>query len=129
MKTVLKVVISVVVVLGLLIGGGAAFLFWGMSGTQKLAINAVDLANVADGSYMGSYRAGRWSNDVTVQVKDHKIVSVNVDKDVTVSLPEVKNGVVEEIIKAQSPDVDIVSSSTVTSKAYMKAVENALSVK
>jgi uncharacterized protein with FMN-binding domain len=40
--------------------------------------------------------------------------------------PELTEQVVSDVIKSQSLDVDIVSGATVTTRAYLKAMENAL---
>jgi uncharacterized protein with FMN-binding domain len=60
-----------------------------------------------------------------VTVTDHRIVDVEVVKS-----PNGRAGIGQElktwIIKSQSPAVDVVSGATADSKAFLKAVENAL---
>jgi uncharacterized protein with FMN-binding domain len=124
----LYILVGVVVVLGV------AFLFGirGMRETLGLQISGVDLSGVADGTYQGSYEAGRFKASVEVMVRDHKIVSVNPlgmdsskvsDKKI---LDETYSPAIAKIIKTQTPRVDAVSGATATTKALLKAVENAL---
>ena len=47
-------------------------------------------------------------------------------KDVTFPKPEWTKELFDKIIQKQNTEVDIVSGATVTSKAYMKSIENAL---
>ena len=87
-------------VLGFLVlalGVGFLFAIRGLKETLGLKINHVDLSGVSDGTYQGEYEAGRFK--LTVQVT-------------------VKNGSIAK--------VDIMSGATATTKALLKAVENAL---
>ncbi len=124
----------VVGVVGVVVVLGVAFLFGirGMRETLGLQISGVDLSGVADGRYQGSYEAGRFKASVEVTVRDHKIVSVNPlgmdsskaqDKKI---LDEAYSPAIAKIIETQTPRVDAVSGATATTKALLKAVENAL---
>lgn len=119
---------------GLVVVLGVAFLFGirGLKETQNLQICDIDLGRVADGKYLGRYEKGRFSASVEVVVKDHRIVGVNplssehakgMDKK---TYEEIYPTAVARIIAAQSPNVDAVSGATATTKALLKAVENAL---
>ena len=50
-------------------------------------------------------------------------------KTVLFERPEVTQELFDNVIAAQSIDVDVLSGATVTSKAYLKSIENALSGK
>lgn len=39
---------------------------------------------------------------------------------------EIAENIINKVIESQSIDIDVVSGTTVTSKAYLKAIENAL---
>lgn len=99
----------------------------GISTYSKTRIEDVDLSKVPDGTYTGSFTGGRWNNTVRVTVTDHRITAIRMVKDVRFK----RSGQAEEIFrrveKAQSLKVDSITGSTVTSKAYLKAIENALS--
>jgi len=94
----------------------------GLAEGARLPIDGVDLSGVPDGSYTGTYKFKRWSNTVIVHVKDHEIISIDLEPDPT--------GIVEElvrrVIEKQDTKVDAVAGATVSSKAYLKAIENAL---
>lgn len=126
MKLVLKAVLTLFVAFVLLSAGGMFYLSRGLESGSGLAVNAVELSSLDDGTYKGQYKAGRWSNIVDVTVKDHKIIKIDVVKDVLFKRPEVTKDLFERVISRQNTDVDVVSGATVTSKAYLKSIENAL---
>jgi uncharacterized protein with FMN-binding domain len=76
-------------------------------------------------AYTGSYDGYRWKNTVTVTVENHVITNI-----VRVKGPagreEIALSLTEAVLGAQSPDVDAVTGATADSKAFLKAVENAL---
>jgi len=114
------------IVLAALVGIMAIAAFPGMASVRKMTINPVDLSGIADGSYPGSFKAGRFSYSVEVTVKDHKIEAVK-----STGAKQAQDAVVQKIFdrirEAQSVRVDTVSGASLTTKAVSKAVENALS--
>lgn len=126
MKAFLKIVLSIIVLLIMIAGCGVFYLTRGLDAGEKIVINDINLSLVSDGVYKGKYDAGRWSNEVNVTVKNHKITKVDVVKDVTISKQNVKEGIINKVIEKQNMNVDVVSGATVTSKAYLKSIENAL---
>jgi uncharacterized protein with FMN-binding domain len=93
----------------------------------KVALNGINLTNVADGSYTGIYEFKRWSNTVSVEVKDGKITAINIVKDVfAAGITNCSDETFRRVIESQDTQVDAVSGATVTSKAYLKAIEDAL---
>lgn len=97
----------------------------GKEQTLGLEIGAVDLKNVPDGIYNGLYDCYRWTNEVAVTVKDKKIIGITVIK--TQSGRESLDGkLIDRIINEQKTDLDGVSGATADSKAFLKAVDNAL---
>lgn len=126
MKRVLKVLLVIVIVIAVAIGGGIFFITRGLDSGAKLAINPVDLSDTADGTYTGRYDSGRFTNELKVTIKDHKITNIDVVKDVTFSSADMTKALFDEVIAKQNTDVDVISGGTVSSKAYLKAIENAL---
>jgi len=126
MKKAMIIILSIVGVLVLVIGGGLIYITSGLETGKNLAINAVDLTQIEDGTYSGSYEGGRWANSVEVTVSDHKISQIDVIKTVNIETPEVTNQIVENVIEKQNTTVDTISGATITSKAYLKSIENAL---
>jgi len=121
MKHVLKWIGIIVLACVLLT---AAMAFPGMNKTRNLNIQHVDLSQVPDGTFTGTYSAFRFTNIVDVTVKNHVIVGIDVVKTQRIELSEtLKN----EVIAEQSPAIDMVSGATLDQNAFLKAVEDALS--
>ncbi len=121
-----KIIVSVLIVFVLLAGGGIFYLTRGLDKGSNVEINDVDLSLLDDGIYNGEYRAGRWTNEVKVTVENHKITDISIVKDALFTNPEVSKELVEKVVSKQSLKVDMVSGATVSSKAYLKSIENAL---
>jgi len=121
-----------IVVLILVVGGGIG---WSLLSREhqearSLPLNAVDFGKLADGAYRGLYEGGmyRWRrNECVVKVTDGKVTDIEL---VGSQDPGAQNTKAEElyerVIAAQSLQVDTISSATLTSKAYLQCVENAL---
>jgi len=121
-----KLLISGAVILVILAG----FFFVvtnGLSEGANIALSGISLEGVADGTYMGVYDFKRWSNTVEVKVIDGKIATVSILNDVPgAGITHCSDEVICRVIAAQNTQVDTVSGATVTSKAYLKAIEDAL---
>lgn len=126
MKKGLKVILGIigVFVLGVLIM--AFILMNGMNTAQALELNQINLAQIDDGKYVGTYETTRWTNSVEVTVKDHKITYVIIVKDVMIALEGLSDRLFKKVMDKQSIEVDIETGATITSKAYLKAIENAI---
>lgn len=124
MKKGLLIALGVVVII---LGAGFFAVTNGLSEGKNVSLKGADLSVAADGAYTGTYEQGRWTNTVTVHIKDNRIVSINIDKDVAAAgITDCADEMIRRVIEAQNTDVDAVSGATVTSMAYLKAIENAL---
>ena len=83
--------------------------------------------SVDDGIYNGEAEAGSYVYKVKVEVQNHRIVNIEGIDNRKSSYVSYAEGVFTKIIKQQKVDVDAITGATTTSKAFMKAVENALS--
>lgn len=126
MKKGLKIFISIVVLIVLILGGGLFYLTQGLKAGADIEITGLKTADINDGVHNGKYKAGRWSNELEVTVKNKKITDIKVIKDVTFAKPSVSTELFSKVIEAQNTKVDTVTGATVTSKAYLKSIENAL---
>lgn len=126
MKLFVKILISVVVLILVIIVGGIIYLSSGLKDGANVPINEVKLSNFEDGVYEGQYEAGRWSNTLNITVENNRITKIDIVDDVTFSKPEVSDELFTNVINAQNTTVDAVTQATVTSKAYLKSIENAL---
>ena len=115
--------ITLVVLIGLFLG-----VTDGLSEGARVPLNGIDLSDIPNGSYPGVYAFKRWSNTVIVHVKDHKITAIDMKQDVaSAQITDCSAEVFRRVIEAQNTTVDAVSGATVTSKAYLKAIEDAFS--
>ena len=124
MKKKLLAVFGVILVT--LVGIGFGFTN-GLSKGAKIPIYGIDLSDIPDGSYTGVYAFKRWTNTVAVHVKNHQITAIEIEKDVfAAQVTDCSDELFRRVIEAQDTNVDAVSGATVTSKAYLKAIEDAL---
>jgi len=93
---------------------------------RNLIVNDVNLEELPDGVYKGSFKGGRFSNSVEVTIKDHSIVDI---KKASRSTPTEKlhRQIYDKVIEEQSLAIDAVSGASVTTNTALKAIENALS--
>jgi uncharacterized protein with FMN-binding domain len=126
MSKILKIILIILGVFALLISGFIAYMMTGQKGIKDLKINDIDLTTINDGTYKGEYQNSRWTSEVMITVKDHKITDINFTKIHVFDNPEVREGIINDVKESQSLDVDTVSGATVSIKAYLKAIENAL---
>jgi len=101
----------------------------GLSEGANVQIHGIDLTNVADGDYTGEYNFKRWSETAIVSVRNGEIVEIHADEK---NMPDIFSDyniyeeIIGRVIAAQNTTVDAVSGATVSSKALLKAIENAL---
>ena len=111
-----------------------AFILIGVvAGTQNMKevrtyhLPEIDMATIEDGQYEGSCDIGRWALRVIVTVKDHEITQILIPGDQMPILPD--EFIVElnnEIVAQKEPNFDAVTGATISSKAYMIAITDAL---
>jgi uncharacterized protein with FMN-binding domain len=91
----------------------------------RVTLPPLNLANVADGVYEGSARILHVAPKLQVTVAARRITSIRF---VTLVAGDV-TGLAARVIKAQSLDVDAISGATVSTKAVLKAIDNALAAR
>lgn len=126
MKSVFKIIIPIIFVFILVCASGIFYLSRGLNEGSEIKINGIRISELNDGIYNGKYNAGRWSNHLSVTVQEHKITEINIVDDVTFVKSGVSDELFSKVIEAQNTKVDVISQATVTSKAYLKSIENAL---
>jgi uncharacterized protein with FMN-binding domain len=112
-------------VLAVVIGAFVWFLMFGQ-GVKNAIIKPVDISKIPDGIYSGKYTGGRFGNQMEATIKDGKITDIRIVKDMVVSVPDASNKLFTEVEEKQSLQVDTVSGATVSCKAYLMALEDAL---
>jgi uncharacterized protein with FMN-binding domain len=101
------------------------YAFLGMKHTVNLDIQTIDLIQIPDGTYTGSYDCYRWSNKVEVTVKEHRITNIQALK-IQDGRGSLVKALTQKVLNQQSPDVDVISGATASSNGYLRAVEMAL---
>jgi len=121
-RRVLTVVIAIIVIVGIF----AAFASYSAWKIRSMDVGEVDLSSISDGVYKGEESYFGFTCRVEVKVKDHQIVDIKVFEDRESEYLEKARAVTQNVLQGQSLEVDTVTGATVTSKAILKAVENAL---
>jgi uncharacterized protein with FMN-binding domain len=93
---------------------------------RNMQIKEVDLSKIPEGAYRGSFSFNNQYYEVEVQVKNQAIESIKVLENGTGEYAKKAEGVLQKVLSAQSLKVDAVTGATTTSKALLKATENAL---
>ncbi|WMJ78746.1 MULTISPECIES: FMN-binding protein [unclassified Sedimentibacter] len=120
---ILGFTILLIVIVGM---AGVFYLSRGLEEVLNVSINSVDLSEAEDGVYKGSFDFGRWCNELNVTVENRKITKIEIEEDVKFANEEVSRLLFQRVIEKQNTTVDTVSGGTVTSKAYLKSIEDAL---
>ncbi|MEN3185313.1 MAG: FMN-binding protein [Atribacterota bacterium] len=126
MKKFWKILLLVVLILAALFGIFWGYLTYGLYETERLTLSMVDLSAIEDGTYRGKYEKGRFTCEVEVKVEDHTIVDVKLVSSSRISIPAVYQELILRLKNVNALPVDTVGGATVSSKAFLKAVENAL---
>ena len=123
MKKVLIVSISLLV---FLLAGVITVIY--PSSMRGIVPTGIDMSGVADGSYAGSFVHGRFTNTLTVHVENGAITRIDVVEDVLAAfITNASEEVFRRVIVMQDTKIDAVAGATITTNAYLKAIENALS--
>ena len=92
---------------------------------NRIVITSPDLNTVADGTYRGTSRVGPVRVTLDVTVTDREITSIEIIRHFN-GRGRRAEAIVPAIIEAQNLAVDVISGATGSSKAILKAVEDAL---
>ena len=125
----IRIVRSLVIFLVLMIvvvSGLVAYLSANQSRVLNENFETIAYNTLEDGEYEGSYKGTRWENTVRVAIEDGQIITITPLDDQRFANPEVRTLLFSRVIDENSIDVDSVSGATVTSIAYLKAIEDAL---
>ena len=95
---------------------------------KEMQVSLPDISAKTDGTYRGEvdFKGTPISVIVDVILDNHAITTINIIKHTCSPIGKKAEVVVDKIIETQSLDVDVVSGATVSSKAILKAVEEAL---
>lgn len=120
--TIAAVFISLMVLIAVMAGVMNNTIQKAMDEQKNIDIN---MEQVADGIYTGSSDGGLVKVEVEVEVKDHKIVNINLLKH-ECGKGKPAESMLEEMVQKNTDDVDCVSGATASSKTIRNAVNKAL---
>ena len=129
MKKFFKAAAIVITALVIIFTGLFLYVSRGLDDKSQPELAGVTAQGFADGTYEGGYDGGRWTNRVKVTVSGEKMTDITILQNVLFPLENVPPELFQRVIAAQTTNVDTVASATVTSKAYLKSIENALTKK
>jgi len=125
-------IIALVVVVVLAVAGGIGWSYVSKEHKEarSLPLNKVDFNKLSDGKYHGVYAGGmyKWrTNECDVTVTDGKVSDIQLAGTMDPGADNTNYKMLySRVITQQSLQVDTISGATLTSKAYLQAVENAL---
>jgi uncharacterized protein with FMN-binding domain len=96
---------------------------------KNVEIRNIDFIKLVDGSYLGFYEGGmyKWrENEVQVMITSGKVSEIALLSSKENPQPEFTEVLFDRVIKKQSLQVDVISGASLTSKAFLKSIENAL---
>jgi uncharacterized protein with FMN-binding domain len=126
------VIVPILFVMTAVGGGGVG---WSLLSKEhreaaNLPLNAVNFNKLHDGTYHGVYEGGmyKWRpNECDVTVTDGRVTDIELTGTKDPGGGNVDHRMLyDRVVEAQSLQVDTISGATLTSKAYLQAVENAL---
>lgn len=129
MKKILKTILIFIGVLFIIAVGFIFYLSRGVDSYESIELTDINISNLSDGKYTGHYSEGRWRNTVEVTIENGKIIAIEPIKSVLFEREEITKQIFERVIDEQKITVDTIAGATITSKAYLKSIENALKEK
>ncbi|WP_459129798.1 FMN-binding protein [Guggenheimella bovis] len=106
----------------------AAFLLFQQGARREMdsvVIHNVNFSDVKDGTYQGESKVGPVEVITETTVKDGKIVKIDLIKHVK-GLGGKAEPIIDQVIKNQRLDIDVISGATASSKAILQSIENGI---
>jgi uncharacterized protein with FMN-binding domain len=129
-STCLIIILAFLVLLA--VGGGIGWSFIAAEHREarSLPLDAVDFDRLSDGTYHGVYAGGMFEwryNECDVTVSGGRVTDIKISGTQDPAAENFDHEMLyDRVIVEQSLQVDTISGATLTSKAYLQAVENAL---
>jgi uncharacterized protein with FMN-binding domain len=128
MKRRFKVLIILAVLLTLVVGSGmiaVQVIEGNLEHLVGLPVQSIKVTTIEDGAYRGAYASFPVAAEVEVVLKDQRITDIRIIKHEH-GQGSAAEGIIEEVIRKQSLQVDSVTGATYSSKVILKAIEDAL---
>lgn len=92
----------------------------------EIEIEAVDFSALADGSYVGDYKAEMGSATVKVEAKGGRVTGVELVAFDSSPIGVPAKAIPARVVERQSLEVDTISGATYSCRVILKAIANAL---
>jgi len=122
----LLVFIGIIAIVGTILGILMIQCFKEQTAVQNMEINDINIELVKNGRYWGNFTYGNFMYKVEVLVADRRIQDIKIISNRDSEHAKKAEEVLQRVVNEQSLDVDAVTGATTTSKALLKATENAL---
>lgn len=120
-------VIATVIIIALVIG--SIFLVKNLNNTLErlvdIEITDVDLEQIEDGTYNGQYDAFPVAVEVAVTVANHQIKKIEIIEHQQ-GKGKAAEVIIDDVMEAQSLEVDSISGATYSSRVILLAIQDAL---
>ncbi len=124
MKKIRKVLLGFLLIFVAIGISGLFFATRGLEEGKEVTVESIDIGLLEDGIYIGKYDYKRWTNQVRVRIENGEISDIQLIDGF--KHQEALGKIYDSVLTSQSLAVDTVSGATVSSKAYLKAIEEAL---
>lgn len=121
-----------VVLFVLLLAGGGFIAFKYVEASREaemvrnLEIRDMDLSSMHDGTYHGAFTYGGFTYEVEVTIRNYTIIDIEIESNRTTKYAKMAEGVVQNVLARGNTAAEVVSGATTTSKALLKAIEQAI---
>lgn len=123
-----KIILITVIVLAVIIIGAIGLFKHIESNLESLAdikIPEINMAEIEDGDYNGSYSAFPVAVEVSVTVRDHEIIGIEILKHMN-GQGTPAEVITDKVIESQSLQVDTVTGATYSSMVILCSIKNSL---
>jgi uncharacterized protein with FMN-binding domain len=124
---------AILVVLAILLvaGGGFAAVRYAEAAREaeavrNMEIRDMDLSSMHDGTYHGAFTYGGFTYEVEVTIRNYTITDIEIESNRKTKYAKMAEGVVQNVLTRGNTAADVVSGATTTSKALLKAIEQAI---
>lgn len=93
---------------------------------RNMEIHDMDLSSIHDGTYPGNFTYGGFTYGVEVTIRNYTIADIKITSNRSTKYAKMAEGVVQNVLTRGNTAADVVSGATTTSKALLKAIEQAI---
>jgi uncharacterized protein with FMN-binding domain len=126
MKMTAIVVLIIIGIFAVFLGVTIPIASIGLNEIKEMEISDIDISKLSDGIYIGEFKKGRWSYSVKIHIQGRSVRQIELTDAKMAAFKKINHEIMTRVILKNSINVDTYTGATVTSKAFLKAMENAL---